>query len=180
MPLVTLNKTLSSTTRVTIRDEVINWFLSENPGTGTGELASKVIYVVDSYNGISVELHRPATLNKGFDFTVHVNGMYFKKNKRYTNPSHNDIFFALTDCRNQNPTHYDSIIKPILMNIFNCCNVVLSVNSLGYFTDYSGVHRPIEVIILCVKWLFIEQDMTYWNWSGRQKLFDGLRNNNLI
>ncbi|MCQ2087083.1 MAG: hypothetical protein MJZ37_03315 [Bacilli bacterium] len=180
MPLVTLNKTLSSTTRATIRDEVINWFLAENPGTGTGALASKVHYTVDSYNGISIELHRPATLNKGFDFTVHVNGMFFKKNKRHTDPSHNDIFLALSDCRNQNTKHYDSKIKPILLDIFNCQNVNFSSTSLGHFTDYSGTQRPIEIIILCVKWLFIEQDMTYWNWSGRQMLFDGLKNNNLI
>lgn len=71
-------------------------------------------------------------------------------------------------------------IKPILLDIFNCQNVNFSSTSLGHFTDCSGAQRPTEIIILCVKWLFIEQDMTYWNWSDRQMLFDGLEREKLI
>jgi hypothetical protein len=39
------------------------------------------------------------------------------------------------------------------------------------FKDYEGTAHPIEIILLAIKWLFIEQDITYWNWSGRDMLW---------
>lgn len=181
MPVTNYTKTLISNTRVDIRNEVTSWFLQEIPGTGKGSLSSKSIYLVESYNGYGIELRRPAALNKGFDFTVCVNGMMFKGKKRHhPNPSHNNIFVALKYCQNQNESHYNNVIKPILNNLYNCANVVFGPNSLGSFIESSGVAWPIEIILMCVKWLLIEQDMTYWNWSGREMLFNGLKSLNLI
>lgn len=37
-----------------------------------------------------------------------------------------------------------------------------------------------EELVLTIKWLFIEQDVTYWNWSGRHMLYQALKNNDLI
>ena len=34
----------------------------------------------------------------------------------------------------------------------------------------------IETILKTIKWLFIEQDITYWSFSGRAMLFNGLQN----
>lgn len=42
------------------------------------------------------------------------------------------------------------------------------------FTDGDGILRPIAIILLAIKWLFIEQDITYWNWSGRNMLYNQL------
>ena len=33
----------------------------------------------------------------------------------------------------------------------------------------------IETILKLIKWLFIEQDITYWNFSGRNMLYKGLK-----
>ena len=30
--------------------------------------------------------------------------------------------------------------------------------------------RPVEIVLLSLKWLLIEQDVVYWNDSGRKKL----------
>ena len=180
MPTITLNKTLVSNNRADIRREVTNWFLSESAGTGNGNLTSRAIYVVESYFQYGVELHRPGVFNKGFDFTVNVSGFYFKKNRCYSNPSHGDIINALSISRQNNQMVYDTRIKPILNSIFNCQVVNMPQQSMGYFNDYLGIQRPIEIILLCVKWLFIEQDITYWNWSGRQMFYNELRNRNLI
>ena len=30
--------------------------------------------------------------------------------------------------------------------------------------------RSVEIVLLALKWLFIEQDVVYWNDSGRKKL----------
>ena len=180
MSMTRFSRTLTKTNRSDIRYEVINWFLDENAGTGVGKNATSYYYTIETYDEYTIELHRPVSLNKGFDCTVNVTGMMFKKIRCHSNPSHNDIFSALTYCRNQHVTHYDAVIKPILNQIFNCHNVILSPASVGSFLDYNGDSLPIEIIILCVKWLFIEQDITYWNWSGRQKLYDELHSRNLI
>ena len=29
---------------------------------------------------------------------------------------------------------------------------------------------PVEIVLLALKWLFIKQDVVYWNDSGRKKL----------
>lgn len=40
--------------------------------------------------------------------------------------------------------------------------------------------HPIQIILLAVKWLFMEQDCAYWNYSGRKMLMDALANNGLV
>ena len=91
MPLTYITHTLNSTERKAVRDEIIELFLLESPGTGKEELCSKYEYTVETIDEYSIFLRRPASLNKGFDFTVHVKGMNFKKNRTYSNPSHSDI-----------------------------------------------------------------------------------------
>ena len=48
------------------------------------------------------------------------------------------------------------------------------------FCDYEGRRHPIQVILLAMKWLFMEQDCAYWNYSGRQMFLDGLTENGLL
>lgn len=60
-------------------------------------------------------------------------------------------------------------------------DIVNFVNLSGAtFTDYQEGQHPIEIILLAIKWLFMEQDCAYWNYSGRAMFFDVLRNNNLV
>ncbi len=170
---------LTATTRQTVRKELIDEFLTEDAGSGKGELASKYYYAVERFGEYSIELHRPAALNKGFDFTVHIIGMKFKKNRAYTNPSHNDIFCALEQVKSQDSDSYEKV-KIEINNIFNLCQCDFdNVNGIK-FNDFSGIARPVEIILLAVKWLFIEQDVTYWNWSGRQMFCDGLASRDLV
>ena len=121
MPLTKINFTLPVINRSQMRKDVINLFSNELPGTGTGDNASKYEYTVEQYQTYSIVLKRPANLNKGFDFTVNVTGLMFKKTKRYTNPSHNDIIAALEDCKANN-TNYTEVIAPVIHDIFNCKN----------------------------------------------------------
>lgn len=81
--------------RLQKRHALISCFLNERAGNGTEDNASRYQYNVEKYGDYGIFLKRPTQLNKGFDFTVNVRGMYFKKNKRYSNPSHQDIFNAL-------------------------------------------------------------------------------------
>lgn len=42
------------------------------------------------------------------------------------------------------------------------------------FSDADGILRPLPILLLTLYWLFIEQDITYWNTSGRKMLMDSL------
>ena len=68
MSMTRLSRTLTKTNRSDIRYEVINWFLDENAGTGVGKNATSYYYTVETYDEYTIELHRPVSLNKGFDF----------------------------------------------------------------------------------------------------------------
>ena len=174
MPLTKTTYTLRSENRADVRREVIELFLLENPGTGTGDDCSKYWYNVESIKGYSIILKRPVPLNKGFDFTVNIDGLYFKKNRRYNHPSHSDIVSALTYCRDAKPSLY-AHVKTALSQIYNCRPYNKESIEEICFLDYESHEHPIEIILLAIKWLFIEQDMTYWNWSGRNMLWNGIR-----
>lgn len=178
MPTYTRDYCLPSGNRSQKRQALISCFLDEIAGTGKGDAASRYQYNVESFGEYGIFLKRPTQLNKGFDFTVNVQGMYFKKNRRYSNPSHNDIFEALECCRNECPDDYDTV-KEAIVAIYECNDIDL-VNINAYFLDYEGTERPIQIILLAIKWLFMEQDCAYWNYSGRRMLFEGLNENGLV
>lgn len=172
------NYTLPSGNRIQKRKALIFCFLSEVAGVGRGDDASRYQYDVESYGDYGIFLKRPTRLNKGFDFTVNVQGIYFKKNRRYSNPSHDDVFEALISCRNECPDEYDKI-RDAIVSIYECKDIDLShINA--YFLDFEGTAHPIQVILLTIKWLFMEQDCAYWNYSGRKMLFERFSESGLI
>ncbi len=178
MPTHICNYKLPDGNRQQKRQALISCFLNEEPGSGRGDNASRYQYNVESYGDYGIFLKRPTQLNKGFDFTVNIQGMYFKKNRRYSNPSHNDIFTALICCKNECPNEYGAV-KEAIISIYECNDIDLShINA--YFFDCEGLTRPIQIILLAIKWLFMEQDCAYWNYSGRRMLFEGLADRNLI
>lgn len=183
MPVSHLGYQLKGENRHFIRNEMISEFLKESPGTDTEDLSSKYIYHVETFSHYEIVLIRPAYLNKGFDFIVSIESPYqylFKgKTKRYNNPSHDDIENALLYCQANFPENYPKI-RQILIDLYNCKQVKLASYSLGNFIDYNNNIHPIEIIILSIKWLFIEQDITYWNWSGRSMLFEKLSDKLLV
>lgn len=172
----TLSLCVNRNSRLEIRNEVINAFLQEEPGTGKEDKCSKYVYEVeDLQNGSKVYLRRPAALNKGVDFTVHVENVEFrKKGAGKDMPSHSDIINDLKLKKEESETDYKGV-KDILNRIYNCESVADS--EYLKFNFKSG--HDIEAILKAIKWLFIEQDVTYWNWSGRGMLFSGLRENDL-
>ena len=163
--------------RIEKRKHLISYFLEEDPGTGRDKKASRYQYNVERYGNYKIYLKRPTRLNKGFDFTVNIEGMYFKKNRKYSNPSHEDIIEALTCCKKKCPNEYNAIRKA-LTEIYKCNDTDLSqINA--YFLDHNNIKHPIQVILLTIKWLFMEQDCAYWNYSGREMLFDELKKQGL-
>ncbi len=168
----------SLSTRKEIRNFLIKKFLEEEPGTGKGEKCSKYIYYVEELQtGNRVFLKRPAPLNKGVDFEVHVESVEFRaKGPRRTMPSHDNIISDLTIKRQESPKAYEHVRK--IINSTFACKHVDGAYYQRISTSFSHGHS-IEAILKAIKWLFIEQDVTYWNWSGRNMLMNSLENKDL-
>lgn len=181
MSTYTITFNLPSTNRAQMRKDLITQFIQEQPGTGNGNLASRYTYQVEKLNNnYSIYLRRPTQLNKGFDFTVNISGLKFKKNICYSTPSHTDIINALMDCKNHFPAIYQNQIIPYLHNIYNCIPVNFTNLTGATFADYQQIQHPIEIILLAIKWLFMEQDCAYWNYSGRTMFYNALQTNHLL
>ena len=190
MPIHMCKYQLPEGDRIFKRVSLIEQFLREVPGTGRGPLASKYQYDVEAYGSYTIYLRRPTQLNKGFDFTVNIGGVYFKnalayrdlyynqKYRRYSNPSHQNIFDALFYCKCNYPNEYGKV-KRAITEIYQCHDVDIS-EIRASFCGCEGTEHPIQIILLAVKWLFMEQDCAYWNYSGRGMLLNALLERELV
>ena len=161
---------ITATDRRTIREQVVKAFLDEEPGTGKGALCSVYLYEVEQLKGgKTVFLKRPGRLNKGFDFEINVSDTNFGKTRRTTMPSHANIFDDLQKKRSENPAEFKKVQK-VIQRLYDCENV--PCKEMQSLTFQAG--HPVEMILKAIKWLFIEQDVTYWNWSGRNMLYSGI------
>lgn len=150
-----------------LRKELIGFFLNETPGTGKGVNTSKYEYIVKRINGHQVYLSRPAQFNNGFDFTLNVSNINFNSGGRATTrPTHQNILDDLLSKKTENSAVYTRLMAEIT-NIYNCQPPVTL--SFPFINGYSS-----EIILECIKWLFAEQDVTYWNYSGRAMFYNGI------
>lgn len=148
-----------------VRMRLIDTFSKEIPGTGRGELASGYTYFVETLsNGDRVYLQRPANLYNGFDFLVCVeNANYAEPGKRVRNfPKHEDIGNDLQTKKESDPAMYKKLYT-LLKKVFECHDVSdVEMEAITF-----SVGLPVDHIVKSIKWLFIEQDIRYWNYSGR-------------
>jgi hypothetical protein len=91
-------------------------------------------------------------------------------------PRHADILEGLTCFKKLKPRVYSRRVQPVLRSVFDC--ELVAQKTLPPHRLPSGL--SVEALIMCTKWLFIEQDITYWNWSGRQMFFDKLFSDGLV
>jgi hypothetical protein len=141
-------------------------------GQGKGEKATHYTYYVETLiDGRRIYIKRPAWLHNGFDFVVCVENTNFNKEGKYrNNPSHEDIFNDLYFKKEENENNYMKLFK--LIEDTHKCNEISFENAskIKFSSGYSC-----DLIIGVLKWLFIEQDIRYWNYSGRDMLMNGLK-----
>ncbi len=155
-----------SGSRNDIRMNVVIEFSKEIPGTGNDDKVSRYKYYVETLcSGDRVYLQRPAFLYNGFDFLICVeNTNYAKRGKRRRNyPKHEDIRNDLLKKRKENPVMYRKLYN-CLKTIYECKDI--DTTKLKKINFSSGL--PVDHIVMVVKWFFIEQDIRYWNYSGRE------------
>jgi len=172
---------LIANTREEARRKVVLEFLDENFGSGKGDLASRYEYTVESFDDYTIVLKRPTNLNKGFDFIVCTPGIYYRtgNSRRHQNPAHRDIIEILSEIKDRIGDDSYILIKQIIGKIFKLDHFDISIVQDITFFDADEIERPLPILLLAIRWLFIEQDITYWNTSGRKMLMDGLVEENL-
>jgi hypothetical protein len=125
--------------------------------------------------GQRIFLKRPTWLNKGVDFMVCAEGTTFRQGRYSDMARFSDIINDLKTKRRESASEY-SRVKEIIDCVYRC-HVVTdeSYRDLSFTRGHS-----VEMILKLLKWLFIEQDVTYWNYSGRAKLYGGLKEARLV
>jgi len=142
--------------------------MEENPGQGTGKLVSRYKYTVERFSdGRKLHLIRPAQYKMGFDFQIWMENW----NKSNTNkmPSYNDIILDLRLKEEENMYYFRILINAI-EKIFICEDDDRILNWLKVKNIQFSAGEGIDVLLKIIKWMFIEQDIRYWNFSGRLKL----------
>jgi len=160
-------------TRNEVRIRVLKEFLKEKPGTGKGDAATHYTYYVEKLlDGKRIFLTRPGFLNKQFDFVINVEGINFNKAKsgrRRTNPTHDDICSDLQGKKKNDPKNYKKLYY-LMQRIYNC----KEITSDEYENLEFDIGYPVDLVLLVTKWYFIEQDIAYWNYSGRAMFMSGI------
>lgn len=127
-------------------------------------------------NGVRVYLLRPTWLNKGFDFQVNVEGLIkaVKPGKGATRemPSHGDVINDLQSKLAKRPKETETLFDSVVA-VYNCGDPAEIVRkSPRLATLKEG--WPIDQTLYAVKWLFIEQDVTYWLQTGRDMFMSAI------
>ncbi len=157
---------LLGSTRKELRDSIILKFLEEKPGhwlNGIKHVSRYKYFVERLDDGRRIYLLRPTFLNKGIDFQVWVEKFDKRGDQK---PSHGNMISDLKLKRQEDNDAYKNLLEAI-DRVWNCeepDNVIKDIK----FTFKSGY--SIELILKVLKWLFIEQDITYWNYDGRTML----------
>jgi hypothetical protein len=157
------NLKIVDSTRVEQRRMVLDAWLDE-------EENSRYRYDVETcVNGRKVYLLRPTWLNKGLDFQINLEGF---KSKSQEAPKHADLLGDLEDKSHESPEKYKQLRKAI-DEVYGCTEPDEALKKYPNLHFKSGL--PVDAVLKLLKWLFIEQDLTYWNNSGRRMFMNAIK-----
>jgi len=153
---------ISDETRKGLRRKVLDAWQDE-------EENSRYRYNVETAkDGKEIYLLRPTWLNKGLDFQVNLEGF---KSKSQQAPKHGDLIGDLADKKNESPEKYRQLREMIDL-VYGC----VEPEEAQKYPDLSfKAGLPVDAILKLLKWLFIEQDLTYWNNSGRRMFMNAIK-----
>jgi hypothetical protein len=164
---------MTETSRQAIRLAVLQQWAQERHGSA--ERYERYRYNVEQLAGGSwVFLHRPAWKNKGCDFEVRCEPPIVRADgKRQARPAHGDLIAELRSFCDAHPTLHPEILNAIV-RVWRCEDVDAVCRSLLPQLSNDEWRLRAERALKIAKWLFIEQDITDWNTSGRAMLMNGI------
>ena len=148
--------------------KVVNTFISfEYSRKGKG---ISFRYPVERLSKGILYISRPGR-KKNFDFKVVVDKSY-----QFGKGRHVDIALFLRQIRKHNKRRYNVLFKAI-NKIYNCSenDVDKILKSKTGFNKTFRSNKDNERILKIIKWLFIMEDIVYWDKEGRAFLYNFLR-----
>ena len=158
---------INANTRKSTRELILKTWISEEPET-------KYRYNVENIDGKWIYVRRPAPLNKGCDFKIYVEEWLHYKNGNEKPPSHDDVLSDLKNKFEEDENKYEELEEAI-NQVYNCKSVDEIINNV-YPNLESQIGLNVETLLKLIKWFFIEQDITDWNYSGREMFMNAIRN----
>lgn len=161
-----------SLSRPEIVRKVVNIFIdTENLQRGRGV---KFRYPVENLSiNQQLFIFRPGGLNKwNFDFKVEIPG-----ESGLGKGSHDEILLDFQNKKRENPQKFNLLLE-VLTAIYDCLeNDVdrLLENYPSLQTSFQ-TGAKVEILLKVVKWMFIMEDIVYWNYQGRSMLYNALMN----
>jgi hypothetical protein len=155
---------MSLTDRARIREEMLVYWMREDPGTLTRRICYR--YNVETLaDGSTIFLLRPTRLNKGCDFVIICENFLKFKNGNPKPPKQGTVVDELKILTGISDQHKTEILAAI-RRVWDCEHVNAVIGDLQLFANDIRAERVLKL----AKWLFIEQDVTYWTESGRHML----------
>jgi hypothetical protein len=115
---------------------------------------------------------RPGGLNKwNFDFKVEVLEEF-----GLGKGTHDEIMLDIQNKKQENPQKF-SVLLEALTAIYNCSENDVD-RLLENYPDLQisfQTGAKVDVLLKVVKWMFIMEDIVYWNYQGRSMLYNGLK-----
>lgn len=147
--------------RTELRTHILNQWILENPN-------AKYRYFVEVLaNGNRIYLERPGRLNKGCDFIIFIENHLTFNNGNDKPPKHDFIVDDLKIKKQQlNPAQWTQLLQAIEA-IYNCKSYKTAI---ALCNNLPNIDESYELILKTLRWLFIEQDVTYWSGKGRNML----------
>ena len=148
-----------------LRTFILNQWILENPN-------SKYRYFVETLsNGNRIYLERPGRLNKGCDFVIYLENHLLYYNGNDKPPPHNFILDDLRIKRNTLSQGEWTLLIQSIEFIYSCQTFQAAYNFCNILPN---IGESYEIILKSLRWLFIEQDITYWSGEGRDMLFNAI------
>ncbi|MGD0077457.1 MAG: hypothetical protein ABSB91_02390 [Sedimentisphaerales bacterium] len=151
--------------------KVVNTFIKteyQRKGKGIG-----FWYPVEKLsNGEMLCIARPGH-KKNFDFKVDV-----VLGHGFGDGSHKEIASDMRNKRKENRQKFEQLLEAVT-KIYNCAenNVEVLLRKYRGIKSSFKTGGPVENLLKIVKWMFIMEDIVYWDNEGRAYLFNALRYN---
>ena len=153
--------------RVVLRTHILNQWIIENPN-------SKYRYFVEILaNGNRIYLERPGRLNKGCDFVIFIENHITFNNGNDKPPRHDFITDDLS-LKKQSLTQAEwNLLLQAIESIYNCGSYQTAID---FCNNLPNIGETYELVLKTLRWLFIEQDVTYSSGQGRNMLYTHIQN----
>lgn len=153
--------------RTLLRTHILKQWMAENPN-------SKYRYFVEVLaNGNRIYLERPGRLNKGCDFVIFIENHILFGNGNDKPPKHEFIISDLEVKKSYLTSSQWKLLLNAIEAIYNCEPFNKAIE---FCKGLPLKGETFELVLKCLRWLFIEQDITYWSGKGRNMLYSHILN----